>query len=73
MGSSNGLGDEVTWLSESTNDQVGFEVVWRDRNAEAVVYVDSGLPPDPIITLATALSLAGQQESLLSPNLAQYQ
>ena len=73
LGSSNGLGDEVTWLQENVKDQVGYEVVWRDRNAEAVLYVDSGLPPDPIVALATALNLAGQQESLLSANLAQYQ
>ncbi len=72
-GGVNGLGDEATALQRSSSDQVYNEVIWRDRNAVALVYLNSGIPPAPDVTLSRAIELARQQEAPLAESLASYQ
>jgi hypothetical protein len=70
LGSSSDLGDEMTWWSKNG---VGYGVLWRDRNAWVLLYLTSGSPPRPEVSLATTLNLASQQASLLAVGLANYE
>jgi len=72
-GSDNTLGDEETMLQSVTPNQVVYEIVWRDRNVEVTVYLASGIPPAPDITLQDALYAATQAEAPIGATLVNYQ
>ena len=73
VGPVNGLGDEATALQRVNGSEVAFEVVWRDRNVEVVVFLSGAAPAPPEVTLQSTLGLALAQEALVGADLANYQ
>jgi hypothetical protein len=71
VGSSGDLGDEVTLFQGVS--KIAYAVLWRDRNAWVLLYLTSGAPPRPEVTLGTTLDLASQQARLLEDGLASYE
>jgi hypothetical protein len=61
----------TTWLGQSLAEAV-YEVIWRDRNVESVMYWGAGLPNSEI-SQARLEALAAAQEALISADLAAYQ
>jgi hypothetical protein len=72
-GSSTELGDEMTWMQNVVKDQVTHAVIWRDRNVVVLLYLGSGIPARPEVSLDTALSLARMQAKLVAADLASFE
>ena len=72
VASSTALGDQAEFLERHLSNQVAYEVAWRDRNVNVYMYLGSGLPPAPDISLATLISLAVQQEAPIGADLADW-
>jgi S1-C subfamily serine protease len=72
-GSSAELGDEMTWMQNVVKDQVTHAVIWRDRNVVVLLYLGSGIPARPEVSLDTALSLARMQAKLVAADLASFE
>lgn len=68
-----GLGDESTALQHIVSKTVTYEVIWRDRNGVAIVYLGASKPIFADVSMPTALSFAVQQESPIAANLSDYQ
>ena len=73
VGPVDGLADEATALQKVTGSEVAFEVVWRDRNVEVVVFLSGARPAPPEVTLQGTLGLALAQEALVGADLANYE
>ena len=67
-----GLGDEATAYLKVVSGKSSFAVTWRDRNCEAVVYLSSGISPEPDATMPTTLAIAFAQGSAIDADLANY-
>lgn len=66
------LGDQVSALQQVTNQADSYEVIWRDRNVDVIVYWSSGIP-NYAVSLEGTVALALQEESLIAADLASYQ
>jgi hypothetical protein len=60
--------DESLGLQHVVPDQVTYEVIWRDRNCVGILYLGSGIPPAPDVSIAAAEYYANQQESPIAAN-----
>jgi len=68
-----GLGDESTAVQHIISTTITYEVIWRDRNCVAILFLGASRPPFPDVSMPTALGLAVQQESPIGANLSDYQ
>ena len=71
-GAIEGLGDEATAYVQVVSGRPTFAVTWRDRNCEVLVYLASGRPPAPEVTMATTLAIAFAQGSAIDGDLSNY-
>lgn len=69
VATSSELGDGAVFLQRVTSGQVVYEVAWRDRNVNVYMYLGSGTPPAPDVSLQTLIGLAVQQEGPIGANL----
>jgi hypothetical protein len=72
VASSSALGDQAAFLQRIASNQVVYEVAWRDRNVIVYMYLGSGVPPAPDVSLQTLIGLAVQQEGPIGSNLADW-
>jgi len=72
VASSSALGDQAAFLQKIGSGQVAYEVAWRDRNVIVYMYLGSGMPPAPDISLQTLIGLAAEQEGPIAANLADW-
>lgn len=72
VASSSALGDQAAFLQRIGSNQVAYEVAWRDRNVIAYMYLGSGIPPSPDVSLQTLIGLAAEQEGPIAANLANW-
>lgn len=73
LGAVSGLGDESTAFQRIVADQVTYQVVFRDRNVVVIMYLGSGVPPRPDISMAVLRGLATEQARSTGADLADYQ
>ena len=67
------LGDEAVAYRISNSNEVTFAVLWRDRNAEGLVYYGGGIPPPPDVSMVNTLAIAFAQEAVIGADLDNYQ
>lgn len=73
VGAVSGLGDESTAFERIVADQVTYQVVFRDRNVVVIMYLGSGMPPRPDISMAALRGMATAQARSIGADLAGYQ
>ena len=71
-GSISVLGDEATALQMSPGGTIVYEIAWRDRNCEVILYAAAAKPVPPGFSMAFAIGLATAQEAPIGANLAGY-
>ncbi|HET7465575.1 MAG TPA: serine protease [Candidatus Dormibacteraeota bacterium] len=72
MGSLSVLGDESTTFQSAPKGTIVYEIVWRDRNCEVVLYAAAAKPVPPGFSMEFAVGLALAQEAPIGANLAGY-
>jgi len=72
VASSSELGDQAVFLRRIASGQVAYEVAWRDRNVIVYMYLGSGMPPAPDVSMQTLIGLAVEQNGPIAANLADW-
>ena len=72
VGSISVLGDEGTSLQSAPKGTIVYEIIWRDRNCEVILYTAAAKPIPPGFSMEFAIGLAIAQEAPIGANLADY-